>query len=103
MKIMKSAIKERTFDFNEKVKFKVRAMPASALKGNIFFDTGAANFEIFDFVLTGWEGLYNEDDSDFVYNKENKKFIFDYVPEIKQFVIEKSNSILAETTDTIKN
>jgi phosphoribosylformylglycinamidine (FGAM) synthase-like amidotransferase family enzyme len=103
MIIKKSAIKEHSFDYNEAVKFRVRAMPASAVKGNIFFDTGSANWEIFDFVLTGWEGLYNEDESVMTFTKENKKFIFDYVPELKQFIIEKSNSILAETTDTLKN
>lgn len=88
MKINKQLIEEKWVKFDEDVKFKVRPFPMSAgfyIPGE---DKSFADFSLKKFIycIVDWTGLTDQDGNELKCTEENKKFIFDYVPEISSFI-----------------
>lgn len=66
-------------------------------------DLGEVLLQQFLYCLTDWKGLTDEDDNDFECNDENKLFIYDYVPKLRDFVLIKANELNAILNLELKN
>jgi len=91
MKINKSIITEKWVKYidDEEVEFKIRPFPQSnGLMPSDDIDAQVKfNWKVFDYCLTDWRGLVDDDDKQLEFNETNKRFIFDYVREIFSFVL----------------
>lgn len=87
MRINKNLTEERWIDFGD-VRFKVRPFPMS---GGMYVpgeEKSIAEFMLkkFMYVTIDWTGLEDQDGKELKCTDENKKFIFDFVPEIHSFI-----------------
>ena len=83
MKIKKSAVKTNWFKYNETVQFNLKPFPFSSVKVS---DFDATLWEQFKFCVVDWKGLEDEDGKKLKCDEENKQFIFDFVPELREHV-----------------
>jgi hypothetical protein len=101
MKINKSILQEKwvVFSDDEGVRFKIKPFPMSS---GMLFDSDEKRllqytWDKFNFCVVNWEGLTDQDDKPLECNEENKKFIYDYVPEITTWISHEIN----KTTDNV--
>ena len=103
MKIKRKSIKGQWVDYEGGVRLQIRPFPASE---GIFTPTNAeelsqATWARYNYCLQGWEGLKEEDDSDFEFNEENKKFVFDFVQDLVLFVVTQSRMMEGNITEEL--
>jgi hypothetical protein len=75
-------------DFNEKVKFKIRAFPIDNLMlvGDDFQNNIKAGQLICDYCVCDWKGIEDEDGNEYKYSNENKKYLLNYYVEFYEFI-----------------
>jgi hypothetical protein len=100
MKIKRDVIKGQWVDFEGDVRLQVRPFPASE---GLFTPTNAeemseATWARFNYCLLRWEGLKEEDDSEFEFNEDNKRFVFNYIQDIVLFVITQTRIMEGDIT-----
>jgi len=100
MKINKKAVKTDWFEYNETVKFNLKPFPFSSIKVT---DVDASLWEQFKFCIIDWKGLEDDDGKKLECDEENKKFIFDYVPELREFVFQSVRKYSEKIAGEIKN
>lgn len=100
MKINKKAVKSNWFDFNEKVKFNLKPFPFSSVK---LSDVDATLWAQFDFCVIDWKGLEDDEGKALKCDEENKRFIFDYVPELREFIFTSVRTYNEKINGEIKN
>lgn len=108
MKISRKKLNNKWFTFKGKVRFEIRAFPFSLYESAVNVETKKLeNTSLKDqylFCLQGWEGLEDEDTKkSFVYDDDNKLFLFDHYEDIRNFVFEKANLISKNEDKEAKN
>jgi len=75
------------YDFNDNVSFSLKPCNFSTMENsNTLFDA-------FGNSIIDWKGLTDENDKNFECTDENKKYLFDYSEEIRNFVFEILNTL----------
>lgn len=89
------------YDDNTDVEFLLRPVPYSYMKADTetLPEVLAANF---DYCVVDWKGL-DSDGEVFECNAENKRYLFDYVTPIREFVMLKVSEINKSITEDLKN
>ena len=100
MKINKAAVKSEWFTLQKGVKIEIRPFAFSAVK---ISDFDGIMLEQFMFSVLDWKGIVDENDEPLPCNDENKKFMFDYVPEVRDFVSEKIREQVEKINAELKN
>ena len=77
------------YELNNKTKFYVKPFPFSQMTA---LEVMPMMLEQFMFCLIDWEGI-NEDGNKLPVNDDNKRYLYDYYPEIRDFVIGKSRTL----------
>lgn len=98
MRISKK-VKAKWFEL-EDIKIQIKPFPFSALDINKIDD---ALWQQFNYCICEWDGLVDDDDKVLKCNEENKKLIYDFVPEIREFVFEKINEYSVKIEKQSKN
>ena len=94
MIINKKLIKEKWYDLDKKVSFKIKPFPIShnILRSIGKDDTIDIWWKMFDYSLIDWKGINDENDKLMECNDENKKFLFDYSQDVMMFVCNKASA-----------
>lgn len=100
MKIDRSFLKEKWYKFNDEVSFKIAPFPFSQHKSTEVMDMV---FEQFLRCVVDWKGIVDEDNKEFKCNKANKKFLYDFYPDIRDFVFDKSRMLSGKLDEESKN
>jgi len=89
MKINTKLAEGKWVNYNEKVKFKIRAFPTDELK--LLTDEFTPNQVIgkimCEYSVMDWEGFEDEDDKKYICNDDNKSYLLNYYDEISNFLI----------------
>lgn len=101
MKINRKIAENRWERFDDDVEFLIRRFPYSRLVEP--GDTGKLLFDPYDYCLVDWKGLFDEDGKPFDYDVKNKRLLFDYYTDIREFVFKKIIQRKEEEMDIIKN
>ncbi len=106
MIITRKPIKGECIEFQGHVVLFIRPFPASE---GIFAPTNVkeltdASWVRFEHCLQGWKGIKDEDEeTDFEYNDENKKFLFDYAQELVFFAVTEARKMEQKVSDSLGN
>lgn len=117
MKISRKGTTARWVSFDKGKKnspeFLVRSFPFSLTKKEVSLDgiqdnkltiDGDDMWQRFDYCLQDWKKIDDADgDGEFKYNEENKRYIFDYVDEIRNFVFGMINELGGKVEKELKN
>jgi hypothetical protein len=105
MKINTKALEAEWFEFSDDSQIQIRPIP-NYLK-MIHVDNKLSwrddGWEAFDYAVVSWKGFNNEDGSDFVCDKKNKRIMFDHIDSVVAFVYEKLFEKGQKLTGEIKN
>ena len=89
MKINTKLADGKWVDYNEKVKFQIRAFPTDELK--LLTDEFTPNQVIgkimCEYSVMDWKGIEDEEGKKFECNDENKSYILNYYDEFANFII----------------
>jgi len=99
MEINRDFLKEKWYKYDDEVQFKIGSFPFSNHKTPEVMDMV---YEQFDHCLIDWKGI-TEKDKVFKYTKINKKFLYDFYPEVREFILTHARSVTATLDDEIKN
>ena len=72
----------------EDIELLIRPFPFSELD---IQNIDGALFQQFEYCVTEWKGLTDDEDKELKCNTANKKLVYDYVAEIREFVFERVN------------
>ena len=81
---IKTKVKSDWYEFKD-IKLFVRPFPFSAFD---IQNIDGALFKQFEYCVTDWKGLTDEDDKALKCDSANKKLVYDYVAEIRDFVFD---------------
>jgi len=86
--IDKKASKEKWFDYDEDVKFKIRPFPISvrSLRPGANASFMELLYKQATYCLVDWSGIKSIDGEEVPYSDENKEFIFNYSEAIIQWI-----------------
>jgi len=99
MEIKRDFLKEEWFKLDDEVSFKIGPVPFSTHKTTEVMDMV---FQQYMISLLDWKGI-KESGKVFKCTEDNKKFLYDYYPEIRDFVLDKAKSISSELEGEVKN
>ncbi len=93
------------FDDDTSVELQIRPFPFGAGKSYVADEDGLSKsmWHQFEYSLQGWKGITGENGDEFAVSDENKKFLFDFVEEIRSFVFIKSRELALKIADSSKN
>ena len=104
--IIKKGLQKGTwYNLTDKAKFLIRDFPfteLSLLKSTELDNNFTISSKMSEYCLAGWEGLEDEDGAKFEYNKENKAYILNYYPEVREFIAEKISELKKVKTPNVK-
>ena len=111
MKISKNKAKGQWHKFDEEVQFLIKPFPHSKWADGDFRIDQDGNTNVglafewfrFDACLHDWKGLEDDKGKEFKFNTENKKFIYDYEEELRDFVVKHAFGLDKELDEQIKN
>lgn len=88
MKINRKLAEAKWVDYEDDIKFKIKSFPMSH---GIFFqgskeDLVEFTWKRFNYCVVDWSGFVDEKDEPLECNEDNKKYIFDYYPNIMMWV-----------------
>ncbi len=91
------------------VKYTLRPMPFSRYRAPELDEEGQtimtmeAAWVLFDGCLAGWDGLEDGDGKPVVFNKQNKRYIFDYIEDVREPLLKEILNRLKDTDEEVKN
>jgi len=91
-------------DFNNKVKFMIRAFPIDnlMLMTADFDNPSSVGKKVCEYCLCGWEGIEDEEGIKFEYNDENKAYLLNYYTEFYDFITQEVEKLKNVETHTVK-
>jgi len=91
-------------DFNETVKFKIRAFPVDniMLISTDFDNPSSVGKKVCEYCVCGWEGIEDEDGNKFEYNDVNKSYLLNYYTEFYEFVTSEVEKLKNVETHIVK-
>jgi len=101
MKINTKLTKGNWIDYEDGIRFCIRPYPSSMI--HITDDPiqqAKDIYKMYDYCLVGWEGLETEDGKPYQYNNNNKKYIYDYYMEIRDWIIDQITTLMTEDRET---
>ena len=96
MKINTKLEEGKWVDFNETVKFKIRAFPMKNLmliSKDFENENLTAGLKVIEYSVCDWKGIEKEDGKLFEYNDENKMYLFNYYIDFFTFITEEINKL----------
>jgi len=99
MLIKRDFLKAKWYKFDDEVELEIGPFPFSNHKTVEIMDMV---MEQFMKCLVGWKGI-TESGKVFKCTEENKKFLYDYYPEVRDFVLDKARSFSAVVDEEVKN
>ena len=98
--IIKKNKQAKYYTYEGKVRFQIRPFKFSNLNLN---DTNSSIKDQFDYCLCDWEGIKNEDGTNFECNEKNKLELYDYYTGVREFVFDKVRTIQEGMDKDLKN
>jgi len=90
-------------------KYNLRSMPFSRFRmpetdedGNPILTMETA-WVLFDGCLVGWEGLEDTDGKPVPFNRKNRKYIFDYIEDVREPVLKRIVELNGHVENEVKN
>ena len=97
--IDRSSVIPQWYDFNNSTKFKIRPFKQSA---QTEITVMPMLREQFMYCLVDWEGI-KEDDKKMPVDQDSKEYLYDYYPEIRDFVIGNAREFMGADKEELKN
>jgi len=99
MDIKRKDLKEKWYKFNDDTKFKVRPFPFSQHKS---MDPMGMALEQFLYCLVDWDG-WNEEGKKIKVTEGEKTYIYDWHPDVRDFILRSSGVFAEEVGEELKN
>ena len=91
MKISRKIDEPKWYKLNKNTEFQIRPFPFSSQTA---IEIMAMMLEQFKYCVMDWKGVLDEDGkTKLAVNDENKTFLYDYYPDIRDFVISNARSV----------
>jgi len=105
MKIDTKLKKGHWINWEDGVRFSIRPYPASQIR-TYDNDEDAQMKQILDmftYCVVDWEGFEDEDGEPFVCNDKNKKYVFDHLHNVRNYVIDRIQEEFSGREEDLKN
>lgn len=104
MKINSKIDKGHWVQWEDGAEIKVRPFPASQLTEVENQESQVAQaLAMFKHCVMDWKGIEDENGRAYTCTEAHKKYIFDHVPELRDFVINEVSRIMVDEEDELKN
>ena len=100
MRITKSSVEAQWFTFEGEVQFQIRPFKFTSM--NLESITESMYLQ-FDYCIVDWKGIDDEKDKPLKCNEENKKHLYDYYQDVRDFVFDKQEELKKRFDIEIKN
>jgi hypothetical protein len=82
------------------VEFEIRPFPFSQHKK---IEVMSMLKEQFMYCLVGWKNILDEKDKPVLCNEDNKLQVFDFYPEIRNFIISEATGVVVDVNEVVGN